>query len=139
MWPGAIIQIYDFVKAALAGDGSFNVTVVGEKLSPGTHIGSSSLEKSHVISASPCALRSAKALNSSGSDMWLHVFDAASLPSNGTVPSRTPIPVSAGSVNGDTWAGGTLLATGCVLALSSTLSTLTLISTSDGWFDAEVG
>jgi hypothetical protein len=109
------------------------------RASPGTRVGSSALEQSHVVSGSACTLRSAKALNNTASDLWLYILDAATLPSNGAAPSRTPIPVPAGSVNGDTWAGGTSLATGCVLALSSTLATLTLVSTANGWFDAEIG
>lgn len=105
---------------------------------PSTHVGSSALEKSHVVSAIPCRLRSAKALNNTGSDLWLYVLDATALPGDGATPSRIPIPVPAGEVNGDVWPGGTTLATGCVLALSSTLATLTIVSTSDGWFDAEI-
>jgi hypothetical protein len=106
---------------------------------PGTHVGSAALEKSHVISTAPCAVRYVKALNSGAGAAWLHVFDLAALPSNGTAPDRTPIPVAAGSVNGDTWGDrGTPFAVGCVVALSSTLDTLTLIAGSEAWFDAEV-
>ncbi len=83
-------------------------------------------------------IRSAKALNNTATDLWLYVLDAAAVPIDGTVPSRIPIPVPAGSVNGDVWPGGTTLTTGCVLALSSTLATLTLVSTANGWFDAEI-
>ena len=42
-----------------------------------------------------------------------------------------------GSIGIDEWQGGTALTTGCVLALSSTLATLT-IAGAVGWFDAEV-
>ncbi len=133
----------ELAAAILAGDGlSINVTLVGassDALGPAAHVGSGALEKSHVASAVPCTLRSAKALNNSGSDLWLFVLDAAALPGDGATPSRIPIPVPSGQVNGDTWQGGTALATGCVLALSSTLATLTLVATTDGWFDVEIG
>lgn len=102
-----------------------------------TRVGSAALEASHIISASACTLRSAKAYNSSGGTLYLQVFNAASLPANGTAPARTPIPVLAGDVNGDAWEGGTRLSTGCVLALSSTIATLT-VAGAVGWFDAEV-
>lgn len=106
--------------------------------SPATFVGSSALEKSHVASATPCNLRSAKALNTSASTVYMMVFDSATLPANGTAPSRIPIPIASGDVNGDVWQGGTIMSTGCVVALSSTLSTLTLVATSCGWFDCEV-
>lgn len=106
-------------------------------LGPGTNAHSSAYEKSKVVSAVACTLRSAKAINKSGSDAWLMIFDAAALPANGTLPSRTPVLVPAGSTNGDVWQGGTSLATGCVLALSSTVDDLTLIAGDDGFFDAE--
>jgi hypothetical protein len=104
----------------------------------GTNVHSVALETNHVISAAACKVKSIKALNNSGANLWLHVFDAAALPANGTVPSRCPIPVLAGQVNGDSWPGSTGFTVGCVAALSSTLSTLTVIVAADGWFDAEV-
>lgn len=107
-------------------------------LDAATHVGSSALEKSHVIKATPGTLRSVKALNTSGATLYLHVFDLTALPANGTAPDRTPIPIAAGDVNGDSWPGGTTMAVGCVAALSSTIATLTLAATSCGWFDAEV-
>ena len=121
--------------AVVATDSDGNPTGAS---APSTHVGSSALEKSHVISTAACRMRSVKAMNSGGADLWLHVFDAAALPSNGTAPDRTPIPVPAGDVNGDTWEGGTALASGCVAALSSTLATLTLVGSNVGWFDAEI-
>jgi len=104
----------------------------------GTNIHSSALEKSHVISAVACRVRSIKTLNNTVGSLWLHVFDLAALPANGTAPSRCPVAVGAGSVASTTWEGTTSFATGCVAALSSTLATLTLVATADAWFDAEV-
>lgn len=102
-----------------------------------THVGSSALEASHVVATAARSLYRAACLNSSGVDLWLFVLDATILPADGAVPSRTPIPCPAGSIGIDEWQGGTALTTGCVLALSSTLATLT-IAGAVGWFDAEV-
>ncbi len=103
-----------------------------------THVGSVAPEKSFVVSAVPCTLVQATVINNSGVDVWLHIFDLAALPIDGTAPDRTPIPVGAADVNGIEWTRGTVMAVGCVVALSSTLATLTLIAGDDGWFDAEV-
>ena len=105
---------------------------------PFLHVGSGSLETYNIVSSAACTLRSIKALNNSGSTLYLHTFDANSLPIDGTPPDRTPIPIGAGSVNGDQWEGGTVMFNGCVAALSSTLATLTIIVSNDAWFDAEV-
>lgn len=105
---------------------------------PTTNVSSSAYEKSHVVSNAPCTLVSWGVTNKGVSDLWLLVFDATALPANGTVPSRRPIPVPAGYPGGDERARGTSLAVGCVLALSTTSSSLTLVGTDDGWFDAEV-
>lgn len=96
--------------------------------------------KSMVVSTAPCVLRRATATNDSDAAMWLMVFDLAALPVNGTAPDRTPIPIAAGSINGDDWAaaGGTQFVNGCVVALSSTVATLTLIATDEGFFDSEI-
>jgi hypothetical protein len=114
-----------------------SLVTIAARLGPGTHVGSSALEKSHVISNAACTLRSAKVINT-GADAWLMVFDAASLPTNGTAPDRTPVLVQASSTDGDTWQGGTALDTGCVLALSSTVDQLTLVASDVAWFDAEI-
>jgi hypothetical protein len=133
------------VEVTGTSDGSINVTLVGGavggqtvKIAVGTHVGSSALEKRHIVSNAACTLRSAKAINSGMADLYLFVIDAAALPGDGATPSRIPIPVPAGSVNGDVWQGGTALSNGCVLALSSTLATLTLVASDVGWFDAEI-
>ncbi len=128
------------VLAKLSNDPATDTTLAAAKalLDAAIHVGSSALEKSHVIKATPGTLRSVKALNTSGATLYLHVFDLTALPANGTAPDRTPIPIAAGDVNGDSWPGGTTMAIGCVAALSSTIATLTLASTSCGWFDAEV-
>ena len=136
---GLAVEFADGATAPLPTGAATQTTLaqVLVALTPATHVGSSVLEASHVISIAPKSLRSAKVLNTSASPLYLMVFDATSLPVNGTAPSRTPIPVEAGDVNGDDWPGGTALATGCVVALSSTVATLT-VAGAVGWFDAEV-
>jgi hypothetical protein len=104
---------------------------------PASNLHSSALEASHVLSAAPCKVRSVKAINTGVTTAYLMLFDAAALPADGTAPSRCPIPIAAGDVNGDTWEGSTAFATGCVAALSSTVATLT-VTGAVGWFDAEV-
>lgn len=106
-------------------------------LTPGTNVHSTALEKSHVISAGACTLRSIVATNTGAADAWLHLFDLTALPANGTVPDRAPIPVPAGSPQGWSSVQGSSFAVGCVAALSSTLGTLTLIAASEALFDAE--
>lgn len=108
-----------------------------QSAAPLTNIHSPALEASHVLSATPCKVRSVKAINTGAAPLYLMLFDAAALPANGTAPSRVPIPIAAGDVNGDTWEGSTAFATGCVAALSSTVATLT-VAGAVGWFDAEV-
>jgi hypothetical protein len=108
-------------------------------ITPGRNTHSAAYEKSLIVSTAPCVVRRATAVNKSVSAVWLFICDSATLPANGTVPTRTPIPVAAGSVNGDDWYGaGSRFANGCTLALSSTLATLTLIAGDDGWFDSEI-
>lgn len=106
---------------------------------PGPVLHSAAPEKSHVFAANPAVLRYVKALNVGAGAAWIHVFDATSLPANGTAPDRVPIPVASASVNGDSWGPrGTRFENGCVAALSSTAATLTLVAGDEGWFEAEV-
>lgn len=110
-----------------------------DALCPGTHVGSTPAERYRVLSVAPCTLRRVKVLNGTGGDLWLHLFDATALPVDGAVPDRVPIPVKAAEVGGDEWRIGSPFGIGCVAALSSTRDTLTLVSASQGWFDAELG
>ena len=108
---------------------------------PHTGVSSAVAEKSHVILAAPGVLYRALVTNTGGSDAYLFVLDATSLPANGALPApgTVPILVSAGSSNGDEFAGGLTMATGCVLALSSTVASLTLVGSNVGLFAAIKG
>ena len=50
-----------------------------------------------------------------------------------------PILVAAGTSNGDEFRSGLTMATGCVLALSSTVASLTLVGSNVGLFAAIKG
>ena len=109
----------------------------------GPHVGvsSASAEKSHVIMAATGTLYRALVTNTGVADAYLFVLDATSLPANGALPAAgtVPILVAAGTSNGDEFSGGLTMATGCVLALSSTVASLTLIGSNVGLFSAIKG
>ena len=108
---------------------------------PHTGVSSPSAEKSRVVMASTGTLYRALVTNTGGSDAYLFVLDATSLPANGALPAAgtVPILVAAGTSNGDEFPGGLTMATGCVLALSSTVASLTLIGSNVGLFSAIKG
>lgn len=99
---------------------------------------SDGLKASFVASAAPCILKRATVTNTSAGTLYLHIFDASSLPGVGAVPITTPVAVAAGSSNGDDWRPeGLRLEEGCVVALSSTLDTLTIVGSDVGRFFVE--
>lgn len=107
-------------------------------LTPVFPVRSVALAASYVASAVPCVLRRATVTNTSGGTLYLHVFDATSLPSVGAVPLVSPVTVAAGTNNGNDWRPeGIAFALGCVLALSSTLDTLTIVGSDVGRFFVE--
>jgi hypothetical protein len=107
-------------------------------LTPVTPVRSSALEKSLIASEVACVLMRAVVTNTSAGTLYLHVFDARALPNAGAVPITPAIPVSAGTSNGDDWRPqGLRMLNGVVLALSSTLDTLTLVGSDVGRFFVE--
>ena len=118
-------------------------TLVTLKTNSGPHSGvsSSTAEKSHVILAAPGVLYRALATNTGVADAYLFILDATSLPADGALPApgTVPILVSAGTSNGDEVRSGLTMATGCVLALSSTVASLTLVGSNVGLFSAIKG
>ena len=109
----------------------------------GPHTGASSaaLEKSLVVMSAPGTLYRALVTNTDTSDNYLFVLNAASLPANGALPApgTVPILVPAGTSNGDEFPGGLTMSTGCVLALSTTVASLTLVGSDVGLFSAIKG
>ncbi|KKN33941.1 hypothetical protein LCGC14_0798590 [marine sediment metagenome] len=59
-------------------------------------------------------------------DLFLHIFDLAALPANGTVPDFTSVPIRPQGSQGISFDPGLPMATGIVLAASTTRTTLTL-------------
>lgn len=96
---------------------------------------SSAYEASHASSGAK-TVRSIYVSSKAAAAGFVFIFDAASLPANGTVPDFPPVPIPAGpafvSVPIDE---GRSHATGLVVAFSSTQATLT-IGTADCWFEA---
>lgn len=79
-----------------------------------------------VASTAPTQLFSVTAENSSGSDLWLLVFDATSLPANGTAPTLAPVKITAGATGGyDFNIAGCHFSNGIVAANSTTDRALT--------------
>jgi len=118
-------------------------TLVTLKTNSGPHSGvsSSAAEKSHVILAAPGVLYRALATNTGVADAYLFILDATSLPADGALPApgTVPILVAAGSSNGDEFRSGLTMGAGCVLALSSTVASLTLVGSNVGLFAAIKG
>lgn len=119
-----VAWLRDFVTGGVVGnDGTRNVLSAGAP------------SESAVIKAAPGLLYKVQAYNNTGATVWLQVFDAVSLPANGTIPALAPQPIAANSFAAfefATW--GRPFATGIVVAVSSTAATLT--RTGGGIFDA---
>ena len=107
-------------------------------LNPCSPVRTAALGKSYVASEVPCVVRRATVTNTSGGTLYLHVFDAIALPDPGAVPLTSPTTVAAGTNNGNDWRPeGVKFTNGCVLALSSTLDTLTIVGSAAGRFFVE--
>jgi hypothetical protein len=65
------------------------------------------------------------AYNSSATDLYLHVFDAAATPANNTVPALAPVLVPAGKTAGHDYHGGAAFTNGVTICTSTTDRTLT--------------
>lgn len=107
-------------------------------LPPVTPVRSSELEKSLIASEVPCVVMRAVVTNTSGGTLYLHVFDRATVPDDDAVPTTPPIPVAAGTPNGDDWRPqGLRMLNGCTCVLSTTLDTLTRVGSDVGRFFVE--
>lgn len=67
-------------------------------------------------------------------DRWLMVFDAASLPANGTVPTLPAMKVPAGSTGFYYGSAALPFTTGVVAACSTSAATLTITTTDEAAF-----
>jgi hypothetical protein len=102
-------------------------------LSPSITVGnlsnytSSALEASKIVSAVPCKLFVISGFSTLASDQYIHIFNSATLPANGTKPDIV-LYASAGSTFGYTSPAlyGRYFSTGLVICNSTTLATKTL-------------
>lgn len=106
--------------------------------SPVTPVSSPALATHYVISDVTCVVMRAVVTNTSAGTLYLHVFDRATVPDDGAVPTTPPIPVAAGTPNGDDWRPqGLRMLNGCTCVLSTTLDTLTRVGSNVGRFFVE--
>lgn len=98
---------------------------------------SGALEKSRVIKASAGTLYRLSGYNSNVAAQYVQVFDAASLPANGSTPLIVFQVGGGESFDRDFGLRGRAFANGIVVCSSSTLATKTLGAASDMWFDAQ--
>ena len=92
---------------------------------------------SRVVSAAATNLLSLRAKNVSAAVIYLHVFNAAALPANGTAPTLKPVELAPGEEYESSY-HAPAFSTGLVLAASTTRDTLTVSGTSDLWCDTEL-
>ncbi len=90
--------------------------------------------------ALPAVVSAIYAVNASASTIYVMLFDAATVPTNGTVPNIAPIPVPAGGaayvpfgeVRGDGMTGLSFV-NAMVWAASTTAASLTVSTTGQTW------
>jgi len=95
-------------------------------MGPGTDV-QANAAASLVVSAAAATFLYAGLASDAAARVWLHVFDAAALPANGTVPTLTPVAVDntlEGSIS--LFDRGVAFGTGITLAVSTTHRTLTV-------------
>lgn len=130
MLPGVLKEIHDFIAAAIADNGSVNVSMVGGTATdPSEHV-SGGGATSVVFLAAPGTLREAHAQIDTAiasGYVWALLLDAAALPSNGVVTSSVIDAVlfahsmgSAEIVNFDFGTVGRECSAGAVVVFSST-------------------
>jgi hypothetical protein len=106
-------------------------------IKPGLRKSSGASAASLVVFTGPGQLLNVQCLNGAGATNTVQVFDATSLPANGTVPDMSPgspVSVSTSQIS-DFGAHGTSFNLGCVVAKSTTVGTLT-IGAADGIISA---
>ncbi len=88
-----------------------------------------------LVSKGPCHLVQFHVANISGADLFFQLFDTHILPPNGTRPKRSWKLLTDQTYEWDA-PHGRYCGNGCILALSSTFSTLTLLAAEGAIFDA---
>jgi hypothetical protein len=92
---------------------------------------SSAAVKELSVSTSPALLSHICVNNTGAGTQYFMLFDATSLPSNGTTPLISWQVAAGADVHSSLSGLGILFPTGCYAAMSSTAATLTLTATSD--------
>lgn len=99
-----------------------------------SHYDSQGVLTGEAVKATPGALVSLRGHNYSGSTRYIHLFNAAAVPTNGTAPSILPIAVAAGAdFSLDIPKDGVWFTTGIAWASSQTRDTLTITGAADVW------
>jgi hypothetical protein len=89
---------------------------------------------SGIVLASRCYLHEIMATSKAAATAYLHMFDSATVPSNGAIPVVMPMPITTDGVIVWSPPSQHCFLTGLVWALSTTRATLTLAS-ADVWVD----
>jgi hypothetical protein len=88
-----------------------------------------------IVSKGPCHLVQFHVCNFSAGNVFLQLFDTHTLPSNGARPKRSWLMNTQTTYEWDA-PHGRYCGNGCILAMSSTIDTLTLVTVESGIFDA---
>lgn len=99
------------------------------------NISSIAYEAARVVKTGPGILFGFTVYNSNGSAQFVQVFDARTVPDDGSVPACV-FTVAGGSNLPVQWLPGRTFTAGCVLVNSSTGPTKT-VGSADCWFDAQ--
>lgn len=87
---------------------------------------SSGLEDAGIVNGHPTKLLQLFAINGSANDLYLQLYDRATVAPNAEVPDVAPLPIVAGQIASYTFnEGGWRFETGCVWGASTTLATMT--------------
>ncbi len=118
--------------------GAVNSAAVVVKAKIGTAYSSAAAESSAVISATSVLISQVRVQNLGASTRYLHLFNAAALPANGTVP-KAVLALATGASGVITFAIPTdRFNVGCVAACSTVQGTLTLSAGADFLIAADI-
>lgn len=122
----------------LASDGSLKVSLSDvSTVTPHTWVDTGGHVSQLLIKATPGTLFEFSGTNEGDDKIWIMVFDAASLPVNGSTPTLQG-GVEAGSTFAWEYANGRVFTTGIYAVASSTSSTLTYASSAEIFGNAEI-
>lgn len=104
---------------------------------PVTNYSSDNLLDKGVVAFSPCIIKEVRVTNASGGTRYLHLFNMAAVPADGTVPSLIPVPILNGATVSITYPnGGRYFSTGLSWC-SSTTQTAKTLGGVDFWLEVD--